>query len=103
MILIGRKVITLFGITHPQSRRQLSAWECVMKLTSYQNFNALKMTFPSVDYVGHRYTIFNICGNKYRLITEIDYAAGVVNLKVIWTHAEYSAHKNQVAVRRGRL
>ena len=103
MIFIGRKIIADFGLSHPHSRKQLSAWESVMKSTIYQDFNALKKTFPSADYVGHRYTIFNICGNKYRLITEIDYAAGVVSVKVIWTHAEYSSSKSQDAVRRGKL
>ena len=103
MILIGRKIIVEFGKTHPHSRNPLSAWEKVIKQTNYQSFNELKRTFPSVDYVSHRYTIFDIGGNKYRLITEVDYVAKVVNVKRAWTHAEYSMKKNEDALKRGKL
>jgi mRNA interferase HigB len=93
MLLIGKKIITAFGSAHPPSRKPLAAWEQVMKQTVYNSFNDLKKTFPSADYVSHQYTIFNIGGNKYRLISEIDYPASVVNVKQIWTHAEYSMKK----------
>jgi mRNA interferase HigB len=103
MILIGRKIIVEFGRGHAPSRNPLSAWEQVIKQTDYKSFNELRRTFPSVDYVSHRYTIFDIGGNKYRLITEIDYFAKVVNVKRIWTHSEYSMRKNEEAIRRGKL
>lgn len=103
MILIGRKITAEFGRDHPHSRNPLSAWEKAIKHTHYRSFNELKKTFPSVDYVNHRYTIFDIGGNKYRLITEIDYIANVVNVKRVWTHAEYSMKKHQDALKRGKL
>lgn len=103
MILIGRKIIIEFGRRHPHSRNPLSAWEEAIKQTNYHSFNGLKLTFPSVDYVNHRYTIFDIGGNKYRLVTEIDYVASVVNVKFVWTHAEYSMKKNEDAIKRGKL
>ncbi len=103
MILIGIKIIVEFKIEHPHSRNSLSAWEKVIKQTDYKSFNEMRRTFPSMDYVGHRYTVFDISGNKYRLITEIDYTAQVVNVKRVWTHAEYSMKKNADALRRGKL
>jgi mRNA interferase HigB len=103
MILIGRKIIVEFGRDHPQSRNPLAAWEQAIKQTDYRSFHELKWTFPSVDYVNHRYAIFNIGGNKYRLIAEIDYSANVINIKRIWTHAEYSMRKNKDAINRGKL
>jgi mRNA interferase HigB len=103
MILIGRKQINVFGIAHPQSRKPLAAWEQAIVQTNYTSFNQLKQTFSSVDYVFHQYTIFDISGNKYRLISEIDYAASVINIKKIWTHAEYSLQKNIDAIRRNRI
>ncbi len=103
MILIGRRIIVEFGEDHPQSRNALSAWGKAIKRTFYKNFIELKQTFPSVDYVYHQYTIFDISGNKYRLITEIDYSASIVNVKYIWTHAEYSKKRNEDAMRGGRL
>lgn len=88
---------------HPHSRKPLAGWELAMRETNYLSFNGLKKTFPSADYVAHQYTIFDIGGNKYRLITEIDYSAGVVNVKRIWTHAEYSMTKNIDAIRGNKI
>ena len=49
----------------------------------------LQATFGSADQVG-KYTVFNIGGNKYRLITEISYERGKVFLRHVLTHADYS-------------
>ena len=103
MILIGRKLIAEFGKDHPHCRNPLLAWELAIKQTDYKSFNELKRTFPSVDYVYHCYTIFDISGNKYRLITEINYPANVINVKRVWTHAEYSMRKNKDTMKRGKL
>ena len=47
-----------------------------------------------MDYVNHRDTVFDIGGNKYRLITKIDYVAQVVNVKRAWTHGMHlAAHR----------
>lgn len=95
----------LFGAMrkHPQSKTALFAWEKVILDTLITSFQAVKMVLPSADYVGHRYTVFNICGNKYRLITEIDYELSRIDLKAFWTHAEYSKKYNQLALIRGLL
>ncbi len=103
MILVGRKLLVEFCRQHPHSRKPLAAWEQVIQQTDYWSFNELKRTFPSADYVAHRYTIFDIGGNKYRLITEIDYSACVVIVKRIWAHAEYSMKKYEDALKRGKI
>jgi len=48
----------------------------------------VRLTFPTADAVG-RFTIFNIKGNAYRLITEINYRTGRIFLRHLLTHAEY--------------
>ncbi len=103
MILVGKRLITAFGSVHSHSRKPLAGWELAISKTDYKSFNELKKTFPSVDHVAHQYTIFDVCGNKYRLISEIDYSAGVVNVKRIWTHAEYSMKKNEDAIRGNKI
>ena len=47
------------------------------------------MTFPSADSVG-RFTVFNVKGNAYRLIAELNYRSGRIFLRRVLTHAEYS-------------
>lgn len=103
MIIIGKNKIVAFGGSHPQSRKPLAVWEGIIRQTNYGSFNELRRTFQSADYVSHQYTIFNITGNKYRLITEINYSAGVVNVKRVLTHAEYSMKTNDSALRRNRI
>ena len=103
MLLIGKKDLYNFGMEHPQSVKPLAAWETIVTETEYLNFSHFKKTFPSADYASHCYTIFNIAGNKYRLIAKIDYVTGIVRVKQIWTHAEYSMKKNIDALREKRL
>jgi len=48
----------------------------------------VRRVYPSADAVG-RFTVFNIKGNAYRLITEINYQTGRIFLRHVLTHAEY--------------
>lgn len=51
----------------------------------------------------YEYTVFNISDNKYRLITKIDYEFQLIDIKAIWTHAEYSQKTNVEKLNRGKL
>jgi len=66
------------------------------------NTNELKKIFNSVDAV-EGYTVFNIGGNNYRLITAIHYNTQLCYIRAIWTHAEYSKRYNQDRLQRGKL
>src|SRR4026208_1028201 len=56
-----------FSRIHPDARGPLNAWFTIVRKTDYASFVNLRMTFPSADQVG-RFTVFNIEGNKFRLI-----------------------------------
>jgi mRNA interferase HigB len=102
MRIINRIEIDNFKRKHPQSRKSLSNWEMVVTSTCYPDFNSLKMTFgKKVDYTPSGYTVFDIGGNKYRLITIIEYNFSMVEIRVVWTHNEYSNPKNDNDLRRG--
>lgn len=104
MQIINRSLLGKFKQKHPQSRKPLSDWENIINSTDYQDLNALKITFAKkVDYLPQGYTIFDIGGNKYRLITEIEYCFKVVEIKVVWTHNEYSNPKNKADLRNGNI
>lgn len=63
-----------------------------MESNSFNNFVELKRGFGSADYV-KPYVVFNIAGNKYRLISLMDYELGRVFIESILTHAEYDKEK----------
>jgi mRNA interferase HigB len=66
----------------------LSAWYSVAKKAKWQNLAEVKQVYPSADLVG-RYTVFNIKGNKYRLIARIVYRSQTLFVVAVMTHEEY--------------
>ena len=59
---------------------------------SFSNFAHLRETFPSADQVG-KLTVFNIGGNKVRLIAAIHYNRGKIYIRAVLTHAEYDEQR----------
>ncbi len=64
-------------------------WYRVAKKAEWKNLTDVRRVFPSADVV-EGFTVFNIKGNAYRLITEINYQTGRIFLRHVLTHAEYS-------------
>lgn len=92
MLVVGTGAVYNFVGRYPDSRSSLTAWLQLMNLNDYKHFNHLKQTFGSVDYV-KPYTVFDISGNKYRLISLIDYQSTTVAVKNVLTHVEYDKDK----------
>ena len=88
MHVITRKALVEFWTRHPDSREALARWHKIFEKSSYQSFAELRLTFPSADIVG-QYTVFNIGGNKVRLIASIHYDRGRVYVRHVLTHEEY--------------
>jgi mRNA interferase HigB len=92
MHIITRKRLNDFASIHPDATSSLSHWYRIMKNASFENFNQLRSVFPSADKVG-KYTVFNIGGNKTRLITAIHYNRKKVYIRAVLTHQEYDKEK----------
>lgn len=88
MHLIAEAPLRLFWTHHPDAEAPLRAWIKVVKLADWQQFSDVRATFASADQVG-QFTVFNIGGNKYRLIAAIHFNRGKLYLRHILTHAEY--------------
>lgn len=88
MHVISRKALRLFWEEHPDSKTPLVRWFKVMQNTSFRNFSELRAVFPSADKVGD-WTVFNIGGNKYRLIVSIHFNRAKVYIRHVLTHREY--------------
>ena len=68
----------------------LSAWFRVTEQTRFADFNAIKAAFPAADYVAPL-TIFDIGGNKYRLVAAVHYRGKRVYVRFIGTHRDYDS------------
>ena len=88
MRVISHKAIREFSEKHPDAAHALTSWYLLTKKANWGSLPEVKALFPSADLVGRR-TVFNIGGNKYRLITRIDYSGQQVFILYILTHKEY--------------
>jgi mRNA interferase HigB len=88
MHVIAKPALVAFWTRHPDAERPLTAWHALMRANDFTSFARLKATFGSVDHVDGL-TVFDIGGNKYRLIVVIHYNRGKVYIRHVLTHAEY--------------
>jgi mRNA interferase HigB len=86
--IISRKRLNEFAQAHPDSKASLVHWYGLMKRNNFSTFPDLRTTFASADQVG-KLTVFNIGGNKVRLIAAIHYNRRKVYVRSVLTHAEY--------------
>jgi mRNA interferase HigB len=77
--IIAPRTLRAFWQKHPEAKTALETWRKTVQKNRYNNFSELKKDFSSADYVSkHEVTIFDIAGNKFRLVTFIRYT-GVFN------------------------
>lgn len=88
MHIISRKALIQFWEKHPDSETPLARWHKIVDKNDFHSFAELRNVFPSVDRVNDLF-IFNIAGNKYRLITSIHFNRGKVYIRRVLTHTEY--------------
>jgi len=88
MHVISRKRLKDFYEKEKQAEQPLLAWYRIVKNSRFGNLAELRRTFPSADQVGSC-TVFDIGGNKYRLITVIHFNTGKVFIRKALTHKQY--------------
>lgn len=71
------------------SEEQLRAWYQEAKQAEWQSPNEVKEQYRSASIVGNNRIVFNICGNKYRLVVKINYEAQWIFVRFVGTHKEY--------------
>jgi mRNA interferase HigB len=92
MHIITRKRLNEFAARHPQATAALTHWYRALKRNDPGNFAELRRLFPHADQVGGL-TVFNIGGNKARLVAAIHYNRRKVYVRAVLTHPEYDAGK----------
>ena len=88
MRLISNKTLREFAAIHADADEPLRAFRQKVEKGSFDSFASLRGAFAGVDKVGERF-VFNIGGNKYRLIAWIHFGAQRMFVKAVLTHADY--------------
>ena len=90
---ISLKCLREFWQRHAYAEEPLRCWYKTVSNAEWRSLQDTRATYPHADGVqaedGEILTVFNICGNKYRLITRIRYDYQWVNIRIVLTHAEY--------------
>ncbi len=82
--------LKLFWEKHQDSTEALKTWCKLLRNLNFRDFHELKEYFGSADQLGNGRVVFNIKGNKYRIVSRINYSKGRVFIRFIGTHAQYN-------------
>lgn len=92
MHVISKKRIVDFAALHPAAQNPLETWYKIVSRSEFRSFAHLRTVFPSADVV-EGLTVFNVGGNKYRLVAAVHYNRAMVYIRHVMTHEEYDQNK----------
>lgn len=87
--IIAKKILRDYWTKHLDCKQQLKSWYNEADDTEWKNPNDIKKDYPSASILEDNRVVFNIKGNKHRLIVRINYHYQMVWIRFIGTHAEY--------------
>ena len=90
MRVISNKALVDFAAWHPDASEPLQAWRNILESGGFQHFAALKAVLNATDKVGDFY-VFNIGGNKYRIVAAIHFNRQMLFVRHVMTHKQYDA------------
>ena len=89
MNVISVKTLRDFWAINQEAEKSLKSWFHYVKAASWNDPAELKSQFGNASIVGSERAVFNIHGNKYRLVVRINYFSGTVFVRFVGTHQEY--------------
>jgi len=92
MRVISNKALTRFAAVHGEADAPLQAWRKIVETGAFSNYADLKEAFNATDKVGDFY-VFNIGGNKYRVISSIHFNRQMLFIRHVFAHKEYDKWK----------
>lgn len=84
-----RKILDDFMRKHADAKGPLESWYAEVSAAHWDTPSDIKLRYQSASFLPQNYVIFNIKGNRYRLVTKLAYNSSIVLVKWIGTHAEY--------------
>jgi len=89
MRIISRRRLREFWERHSDAQQPLQAWYADAKQADWQTPADIKRVYRNASIVANSRAIFNIKGNKYRLVVMVQYRYGIVYIRFVGTHQEY--------------
>ena len=90
MRIIGLGLLSAFCEQHADCRKWVANWIIDVRQSDWSTSHDIRMRYPAASFLASNVVIFNVRGNDYRLETQIAFQSGVVAIKWIGTHAQYS-------------
>lgn len=87
--IIARRTLNQYAESYPEAKVALQRWYYELIEADFKNFNELKKVYLNASLVANERVIFNICGNKYRLVVRINFRFKAIQVKCFGTHNEY--------------
>ena len=91
--VISKKILVDYYNKHKETKSQLEAWYHETKNAEWKNPQEIKQKYGSASIIGDKRVVFNIKGNKFRLVTKINYQMKHVYIRFIGNHKEYDKIK----------
>lgn len=90
MILVGRPTLRQFTNKHADAREWINAWIAEIEKAKWKDPQDVKRQYVHASILADNIVIFNVKGNSYRLEVQLAYNTGIITVKWIGTHAEYT-------------
>lgn len=90
MRVVGRKRMEQFARQHAAARPLVRAWLAEVQTADWRGPQDIKERYRTASFLAQNRVVFNLGGNKYRLLVQASYSNGVVVVERVGTHAEYS-------------
>jgi mRNA interferase HigB len=89
MRIISRKAPREFWEAHPDARQALQSWYADVKQSQWSSPAEIKEMYRNASIINNQRVVFNIKGNRYRIVVAVQYEFGIVYIRFIGTHSEY--------------
>jgi mRNA interferase HigB len=87
--VISKRTLREYWLRNPETEEQLKSWFKEASTANWNTPNEIKEQYGSASILKGSRVVFNVCGNKFRLIVEINYKRQWVFIRFVGTHKEY--------------
>jgi mRNA interferase HigB len=89
MRVISRKTLRQFWDKHPDARQPVQAWYADVKHANWRRPADIKAVYQTASFISNNRIVFNIKGNKYRIVVVVEYRFSIIFIRFVGTHQEY--------------